>query len=290
MLSQFAWRACRANAAVYPTSTLNGVHEVQPTISNARARGRIASITLAASLAMICLVCSSSVNSPSHASSYVGDLLEQSRSKYAALKTYSDTGTVKTELVLAGNNDPATVETHTFTTFYRAPRQYFFEFKKDPNVGDENFVIWADNADFNTWWSATKVHETYPKGQGTEAFALAAFPTKNADMQLAPLLFAQAGMHGPLTDLKILRSDQDEQVNGHRCHKIVGEVGLAYGTGTVTNIRPTTIWIDAESMLVRKVFEDTPKGDAGIDRVTTTFNPQADVQIDDAHFRFSPPQ
>jgi len=247
-------------------------------------------IKITVSLIIGCFLLSTNVTNTSHASPYLGDLLELSRAKYAALKTYSDTGTVKTELVLAGNTDPPTVETHTFTTFYRAPRQYFFEFKKDPNVGDERFVIWADNEDFNTWWSATKVHDTYPKGQGTEAFALGAFPTKNSDMQLAPLLFAQAGMHGPLTDLKILRSDDDEQVNGHRCHKIVGEVGLAYGTGTVTNIRPTTIWVDAESMLIRKVLEDTPKGEPGVDRVTTTFDPQADAKIDDAHFRFSPPQ
>jgi hypothetical protein len=43
-------------------------------------------------------------------------------------------------------------------------------------------------------------------------------------------------------------------------------------------------------MLVRKVLEDTVKGTGGIDRVTTTFEPQADVQIDDVHFKFIPPQ
>jgi len=245
-------------------------------------------ITIAVLLMTSCLLLLSSVTKVSHASP-PEDVLEQSRAKYAALKTYSDSGTVITEYAL-GNSDPLVVEKHTFTTFYRAPRQYFFEFKKDPNVADERFVIWVDNADFNTWWSSTNVHETYPKGQGTQAFALGAFPTKNAAMQLAPMLFAQAGLHGPVVDLKLLSSDQVEQVNGHRCHKIVGEVGLAYGTGTVTNIRPTTIWVDAESMLIRKVLEDTPKGEPGVDRVTTTFDPQADAQIDDAHFKFSPPQ
>jgi outer membrane lipoprotein-sorting protein len=247
-------------------------------------------ISIAVTLTIGCLLVLSGGTNRSHASSFVEDVLEQSRAKYAALKTYADTGTVTTEEVLPGNSDPPAVEKHTFTTFYRSPRQYLFEFKKDPKVGDERYVIWADKEDFNTWWSATKVHDTYPKGQGAEAFALGAFPTKNAAMQLAPVLFAQAGLHGPIVDLKILSSDQIEQINGHRCHKLVGEVGLAYGTGTVTNVRPTTIWIDAETMLVRKVFEDTPKGAAGIDRVTTAFDPQADVQIDDAHFKFTPPQ
>jgi len=237
-----------------------------------------------------CLLLFTNLTNRSHASSTVEDFLGQSRSKYAALKTYSDTGTVKTELVLPGNTDPATIETHTFTTFYRAPRQYFFEFKKDPNVGDERFVIWADTADFNTWWSATKVHDTYPKGQGDEAFALAAYPTKNSSILLAPMLFAQAGLHGPIVDLKVLRADETEQINGHKCHTLVGEVGLAYGTGTVTSVRPTTIWIDADTLLVRKVLEDTPKGAAGVDRVTTTFEPRGDGEIDDVHFKFAPPQ
>jgi outer membrane lipoprotein-sorting protein len=254
-----------------------------------RSHTRIASIIVAGFFALVSLT---NLNNGFHASprtSFVEDVLEQSRAKYAALKTYSDAGTVTTEYAFA-SSDPVAVEKHTFTTFYRAPRQYFFEFKKDPNVSDERFVIWADRTDFNTWWSSTHVHDTYPKGHGAEAFALASFPTRNSSMQLSPLLFAQAGLHGPIVDLKVLTSDQIEQVNGHRCHKLVGEVGLAYGTGTVTNIRPTTIWIDAESLLIRKVLEDTPKGTGGIDRSTTTFEPQADVQIDDAHFKFTPPQ
>lgn len=250
---------------------------------------RSVSVILFSAFLTSCLLFSTLTNR-SQASPFVGDVLEQSRAKYAALKTYADTGTVTTEEVLPGNSDQPAVEKHTFTTFYRGPRQYFFEFKKDPSVGDERFVIWADSADFNTWWSATKVHDTYPKGEGAEAFALSSFPTKNAAMQLAPLLFPQAGLHGPIVDIKVSSSDQTEQINGHRCYKLVGEVGLAYGTGTVTNVRPTTIWIDADTMLVRKVFEDTPKGESGIDHITTTFDPKADAQIDEAHFKFTPPQ
>jgi outer membrane lipoprotein-sorting protein len=218
------------------------------------------------------------------------DVLERSRAKYAALKTYSDTGTVTTEYLGPGDSGSPLVERHTFNTFYRAPRQFFFEFAMDPKVGEERVVVWSDGTDFNSWWSATKVHDTYPKGQGANAFALAAFPSKNSITQISPLLFAQAGLHGPLTDLKVLRSDQTENVNGHRCYKVVGEVGLSYGTGAVTNLRPTTVWIDAESLLVRKILEDTPKNASGTDRTTTEFEPKADPQIEDSHFKFTPPK
>jgi outer membrane lipoprotein-sorting protein len=213
--------------------------------------------------------------------------LEKSVAKYAALKTYSDTGTITYEYS-SNLSDPVQKEQYTFTTFYRAPRQFLFDFRKGPDADDERLVVWADAADFNTWWSATKVHDTYPKGQGDNAFALSSFPTKGSVMKIPPLLFSGAGLHGPITDFKLLRTDPDETVNGHRCNKLVGEVALAYGTGTVTASTPTTIWIDAESLLVRKILEDNTKSGA-VDRVTTTFEPEADPKIDDAKFKFAPP-
>lgn len=218
------------------------------------------------------------------------DILAQSRSKYAALKSYSDTGTVTVEY--KGPDDPAapTADHHTFSTYYRSPRQFIFDFAKDPTVSDEHYVVWVDGGDFSSWWSATKVRDDYPKGQGGNAFALGTFPTKGSIMQISPLLFAEGGLHGPLTDFKALKADEFEDVNKHRCHKLVGEVGLAYGTGAVTGVTPTTIWIDAESLLVRKVFEDTPKNTPGVSRTTTTFEPVADPKIDDAKFKFTPPK
>jgi len=218
-------------------------------------------------------------------------ILERSRATYAALRSYADTGVIVTELLNIGTTGPPLTERHTFTTYYRAPRQFFFEFKKDPKVSDERFVVWVNVADFNTWWSATKVHDTYPKGTGATAFALAAFPTQSSVLQIAPLLFAQAGLHGSIVDLQVSRAGEVEEIGGHRCYQLVGQVGLAYSTGTVTGVRPTTVWIDAETLLVRKVLEDTPSGagSGAVDRITTIFEPQANPKIDDTRFSFSAP-
>jgi hypothetical protein len=88
----------------------------------------------------------------------------------------------------------------------------------------------------------------------------------------------------------VLKSGEVESVDGRRCYKVVGEVALAYGTGAVTSVRPTTVWIDAETFLVRKIVGDTPSGSsASVDRITTTFSPQADTDIDDTHFKFAAP-
>jgi hypothetical protein len=215
------------------------------------------------------------------------DLLERSLAAYAALGAYSDTGTVTTEYRSPGA--PALIETHTFATCYRAPRRFLFDFMKK---GGERFVIWCDGGDFQTWWSATRVHDTYEKGRGTLAFALAATPTKGSALQIAPLLFTQAGLKGPILNFEGLRSDGTETVGSHRCYKLRGEVSLAYATGAVTGKRAATIWIDAETLLVRKMFEDTPAGTGGgvESRVTTTFEPRGNPDLDDGHFQFAAPR
>jgi hypothetical protein len=104
------------------------------------------------------------------------DVIARSRARCAALKSYADNGTVISEMRSPGA--PPVVERTSFVTYYRAPRQYFFDFRKGAGAGGERLVIWCDGGDlFNTWWSATKVHETYPKGSGATAFAVTAFPT-----------------------------------------------------------------------------------------------------------------
>jgi hypothetical protein len=53
-----------------------------------------------------------------------------------------------------------------------------------------------------------------------------------------------------------------------------------------------TIWIDAETTLIRKVFEDTPESHApgAYQRTTTTIDPQANPAIADDAFAFTPPR
>ena len=59
----------------------------------------------------------------------------------------------------------------------------------------------------------------------------------------------------------------------------------------MTNVRQVTVWLDSESLLVRKVFEDTPKGypTNAFLRLTITLEPQASPQLEDANFRFTVP-
>lgn len=209
------------------------------------------------------------------------DILERSRATYAALRSYADTGTIVTEFQLAGA--PAVVERHSFTTAYRGPRNFFFEFRKGANTSAGRLVIWCDGGDFQSWWSETRVHEVYSGGRGTTAFATAAFPTHDSAILIPPLLFPAAKMHGPATDLKNARAVGLEEVNGERWHKISAETAFHFGAS-----RAVTLWIDSRTLLLRKILVERQDG-GGTDRITTTIEPQANPTLDDKRFAFAPP-
>jgi hypothetical protein len=72
---------------------------------------------------------------------------------------------------------------------------------------------------------------------------------------------------------------------------VVGDFSPAYGNGTVTSTTTVTVWIDSETLLIRKIFADTPQeSPAGvIDRSITTLEPRANPELKPTLFRFSVP-
>lgn len=218
------------------------------------------------------------------------DVLARSRARYASLMAYADTGTVETESRMG--TGPAVVERHTFTTLYRSPRLFRFDFAKDPKVVNESFVVWSDAEAFHTWWSTTGIASAYPKGTSSSAFALADFPTKGSVLQIAPLLYVRSGLRGALSNLAQGVDAGIEEVDGHPCYKVAGVTRDAYARTTrETRVRRTVVWIDAETLLVRRIVEETPKDTAAgaVVRVTTTFDPHADPELDEEWFRFAAP-
>jgi outer membrane lipoprotein-sorting protein len=215
------------------------------------------------------------------------EILARSQAAYAALHSYADTGSVDTEY---GPANGILREHHTFRTLFRAPRHFLFDFVKAEKA--DRFVVWADDEAFHTWWQATGVAETYPKGQGGGAFLAGSQPTLNALLQLAPWLFPQADLTGSLTEFGDAVLAGTDAINGHPCYKLTGVGRSVYrASGHVANVRKMAVWIDAQTLLVRRVFEDGAEG-TGSDasRTTTTFEPQVNPTIDDARFVFAPPK
>ena len=214
------------------------------------------------------------------------DILARSRAAYASLRSYADTGSMTSEY---GPKGAVITEHHTFKTFYRAPRSFYFEFNKE--AGTDRFVVWGDDTAFRTWWAATGVTDTYGQGRGTEAFALATSPTSNTITNIPPLLFSTSGLAGTLTEMQDASVVGAETISGHRCQKVSGVAKSVYGaTGNEVNVRKVIVWIDADTALVRRIIEDSSGVPAGnTNRSTVTIEPEANRPLDDSKFKFTVP-
>jgi hypothetical protein len=209
------------------------------------------------------------------------DILERSRAAYGELRAYADTGVVLFEY------GSSSKDRHTFTTFFnRAPRHFYFDFKKD--VGDR-YVIWGDPDAFHTWWKTTGVEDDYPNPNNIGAFSTAGPHTVGSALMIPTLLYAKASLQGAFTNFTDALLDGTEVVGGRQCHRLVGTVHDTYGTGRETNVHKMTLWIDADSLLIRKVVEEWKALPGQISRTTTVFEPVANPALSGSQFRFTPP-
>lgn len=215
------------------------------------------------------------------------DLLSRVSASYTSLGSYSDSGTVETRYQWPGNS--MLVERHKFETYYRAPRNFFFRFDQDPAAGGDAMVIWCDGGPFQSWWKATGVHSVFDGGKGATAFLTAQSPTVDSANLVAPHFFPQAKLPGPSYALIEPREAGEEELAGRKCRKLAADQRI---TGVVTvEKRPTTLWIDEESGLVRKVLVDTETGGAEglIDQRIFLIEPVANPELADDRFTFTLP-
>lgn len=214
------------------------------------------------------------------------EILAGMRAAYAQLETYHDTGSILIEEKSIGA--PLTSERHTFTTRFAAPKRFYFDYRKDPTFTDERYVIWCAADTFSTWWSATQTVERFAQGDGQNAFAIAEYPTSGAALLVPPLLFQSADLHGPLADFDAPVSAGTETISERTHYVLSADLRVNHWSDAT---RTTTIWIDAETYLVRRIVQDTPSGMSRdvIQRMTVTLEPATDLSYGEEAFSFSPP-
>jgi outer membrane lipoprotein-sorting protein len=217
-------------------------------------------------------------------------LVEQSRARYTTLKSYADRGEVLDQF----GPKPENSYRHTFRTYFRAPRQFLFDFRKDARSGGERIVVWCDGGDFQSWSSLTNQHQTYPRGSNTAVLAFNQFgsATQRAITLVPALIFQGSGLVSSFGEFGDAVSAGDEPIGNVRAQKVNGVARSMYAkTQRETNVRHAAVWIDAQTKLLRRIFEDTPDGlpPSAVMRITTTLEPQADPQLDDSVFQFTVP-
>ena len=223
------------------------------------------------------------------------EVLGKMRAAYAALTSYADSGTVLDESV--GYTDRS-----TFRIFFtREPNNLFIEFrgiaseyKSGARVPlNADIVLWMENGELQTWSGAAQAHETYPRAAGQQVNAVknAGYYTYGISALIPSHLYTNAGMASPVHAAEEVEADGFETVNGRKCYRLLGVERWRYPSGQETGVRPITIWIDAETYLIHKVFQDTPKGYPRnqISRRTTTIKHRANPTIAPAQFRYTVP-
>lgn len=224
------------------------------------------------------------------------DVMAKSVAAYAALSSYADTGTVELEA-------PGTITRSTFTTRFRRPNgdlyldyqttgSYYPDTKITLDLSMYRTVVWMLRGQMETYDHSQRTHTIVESGQQAHALLGLGAALNGVSTLVPSLLYPPAKMRSTFFEVEEASDAGFETVANRRCHKITGIAAQYYPSGARTGVRPVTIWIDAGTLLIRKIFEDTPKGYPANSflRLTVTIDPQVNPALDDAKFKFQVPQ
>lgn len=208
-------------------------------------------------------------------------VLQKMRETYGALNSYSDSAAIVSEY--------GATDRHTFATYFnRSPRHFVLDFHKQ---GGDRYVVWGDPDAFHTWWKTTKQATDYPNPSNAAAITLSGPPTQSAVLKIPTLLYSKANLGGDFTNFADAKLEGSEDIGGHHCYRLTGKASDSYAaTRKEVNVRKMTLWIDAESFLLRQVREEWPPVGGTATRLTTTYEPKANPSIEQEKFKFVPPQ
>lgn len=205
---------------------------------------------------------------------------------YRECRTYRDTGVVVSVIWGSGRKQ---TDKRPFSTVFLRPRAFRFVFRQ--RNGEEEwrqYIVHADESNVRTWWDLTPG----VKRERSLGLALAgATGISGGSAFTIPNLLMPTEIHGwSLTDLKFLRRISDARVDGRRCIRLVGMqvLSLAGHARAASQQRPTTLWVDAESFLVRRIDSGSDFGDFRTE-TTVTYEPQVNIAIDHADLEFNAP-
>jgi len=231
-----------------------------------------------------------------HSNQSEADALRRSKAVYAALTSYADTGTVIGEY--GGFSSHAAFKTYfrrkgTVDFYFDYTLQYDLYAQDSSRLTYKNSrrLWWMRNRNLQTYNFETKEHRTYPP-TANQAASLNEPRTKGASLLITELLFRSANLPGTILQIEESSDAGMEEVGGHPCFKVIGVAAQYYPSGQRTGVRQVTVWIDRDTLLIRKVFEDTAKsyGPDAINRLTFLLDPQANPTLDDSKFDVQIPE
>jgi hypothetical protein len=218
-------------------------------------------------------------------------IVELSTKVYARCNSYRDSGIAGTTYV---SDDRQWTAEKPFTTAFVRPDRIRFEYK-DMSAGEPppSYIIWAEGADVRTWRDV----EPGVNRPGTLGGAItdAAGVSQGASHRIPSMLLPDASAQKSAIELSYARRIDNAEVDGFECFRIRGQsirTPRTLGSGensVVLRENSSTIWIDKQSYLVRRVDESNVYDSFRTDTVTT-YSPEINVEIPSEQLAFGAPE
>ncbi len=196
------------------------------------------------------------------------DILRKTAQVYRTSKSYTDTGTVQT--VYKNSTNEWTGETR-FKTAYVAPFEFRFESTmRDMPGAEAHFIAWRNEEGVKVWYNLdpdmqgkiTSIQSALDAGAGI---------SRDASGMIPGLIIPGTKLGGDIVQLTDAVRLEDIQIDGFDCFQLQGFRWPNTG-------RPTTVWIDKASFLIRRVYEEQEiKGD--LTKTTWFYKPAINVPV-----------
>lgn len=193
-------------------------------------------------------------------------ILKRTAQVYRASKSYIDTGTVKTKYI---DKTGERIGVTSFNTAYVAPFDFRFESNMlDFGIIEVGFIVWRDRNGVETWLSVdperdmdtTSIQDALDEGAGI---------SRDSSGMIPGLIFPGTKLGGDIVRLSSPVRLEDEQIDSFDCFQVQGFRWPNSG-------EPTLVWIDKESYLIRKVYEEG-KIKGGATKTTWHYEPAINV-------------
>jgi len=218
-------------------------------------------------------------------------IVELATQVYARCDSYRDSGNAATKYT---SDEREWTAEKPFETVFVRPSRIRFEFK-DMSASDPppSYIIWADGNDVRTWSDVQPGVNKPPTLR--EAFAGAAGVSQGTSHRVPSMLLPDPSAPKSALEMSYARRIENGEVDGFECFRIRGQsirtprtLGLG-DTAVVLRENSSTIWIDKQSYLVRRVDESNGYESFRTETVTT-YSPEINVDIPAEKLQFGAPE
>ena len=217
-------------------------------------------------------------------------IVDQAAQVYARCDSYRDSGVASTTYV---SEDREWTADKPFETAFVRPDRIRFEFQ-DMSIGDPppSYIIWADGNDVRTWWDVQP--GVNRPATVSRALAGATGGSQGTAHRIPSMLRPDPSAPKSALELSYARRIEDGEVDGFVCFRIRGQSIMTprtLGSGEnsiVLSENSSTIWIDKQSYLVRRVDESNVY-DSFRTETVTTYHPEINVEIPSEQLAFGAP-